>query len=477
MRIKTLSIQTLLCLFVHFLLLAPPAALASDIGVYGDCSLHDAITTVNTETSTGGCHMPSWGTSRIFLKEDITLTEPLPAISADLTIDGHGHQISGDKLHQVFVVYNHELTIGNLHIVDGFSGEDGGAIYVHGGELTLSNSSIKNSLAVERGGAIYAYHSTVSVTGSAISGNSAGNGGGVYNENGPLNISESTLSENVAVSGGAIDFFHGWASIVDSRVEHNLARRSGGGIAAADGLLHIKHSSIHANRALGHGGGLSHVGVNATINDVTISDNMAALDGGGIYWTRSYSHTGIGAGALEMTQSALTGNRAIGRGGAIFVDARDIQVTNTTFYDNKAGGNGGALYAETTVAKFIHVTMMQNEALNGGGVYARTPARLAFRNSIIAGSKGGDCVGGLGGNSGNWIEDGSCKPRYRGDPQLNRFAGRPSYFPLRRESLAINRADPLFCPEGDQQGTPRPQGDACDIGAFEAVDWVERDYD
>ena len=43
-----------------------------------ECSLHDAITTYNTETSTGGCRLPSWGKPRIYLKTDITLTEPLP---------------------------------------------------------------------------------------------------------------------------------------------------------------------------------------------------------------------------------------------------------------------------------------------------------------------------------------------------------------------------------------------------------------
>ena len=160
----------------------------------------------------------------------------------------------------------------------------------------------------------------------------------------------------------------------------------------------------------------------------------------------------------------------------MFANTHDLFVSNSTFHDNRAGGNGGALYSEAREATVTHVTLMQNQALNGGGIFTRKPDAITLRNSLIVGSQGGDCVGGLAGNSGNWIADGSCNPRYRGDPKLNRFAGKPSYFPLRRESLAINRGDPEHCLDTDQQGTPRPQGDNCDIGAFEAVDWVEGEY-
>lgn len=462
---------------LHFMLLAPPAALAREIRVDEKCSLRDAITTYNTETSTGGCRLPSWGKPRINLRTDITLTEPLPAIWTDLTIDGFGHQISGDKLHQVFVVYNHDLSISNLHIVDGTSEEHGGAIYVSGGAVSLSNSSIKSSLALEEGGAIYARSSTVSIIDTIISGNSAGSGGGIYIGDGELNIAESALSDNVALYGGAIATHLSSTSIVDGVIERNRSRGSGGGIAVADGGLQIRHSSVAANTAQKSGGGLSLVGVYGTIRDVSISANFAGADGGGLRWSRSMSDFGVGSGELDIFDSALTGNRAVSRGGGIYSNARDIRVSNSTFNDNRAGGNGGALYSEARDATFTHVTFMRNQALNGGGVFSRKPDAITLRNSLIAGSTGGDCVGGLAGNSGNWIADGSCKPRYSGHPQLNRFAGKPSYFPLRRESLAINRGDPDYCLETDQQGTPRPQGDHCDIGAFEAVDWVEGEYD
>ncbi len=467
----------LLSILMHFVVLAPPAALAREIRVDDSCSLHDAITTYNTETSTGGCHMPSWGKPRIYLKTDIILTEPLPAIVTDLAIDGWGHQISGDKLHQVFVVYSHELTINNLHIVDGFSDEHGGAIYVHGGGVTLTNSSITNSLAVERGGAIYASNGSLLVSSSEIGGNVAERGSAVYLDGGELNVSASSVTENVATGSGTISVFQAGLSIVDTLIEGNFAEEGSGGISAAHALVDIKHSAIIANRTLGSGGGLTFVGVDATIQDASVSNNLAGTDGGGIRWARTYSDFGPVSGSLKVEDSALTGNRAAGRGGAIFSDAYEIEFSNSTFYDNKAGRNGGAIYAETSDAILTHVTIAQNAALNGGGVYLREPDIMKLRNSLLADNSGGDCVGGLVENKGNWIADGSCEPRYSGDPQLNPVAGSPLYFPLRRESLAINRAHQDYCLDADQQGTPRPQGDACDIGAYEAVDWIVQEYD
>ena len=476
MRTRPVTLQILFCLLVQFMLLAPPAALAREIRVDSECSLRDAITTFNTESATGGCRLPAWGKPHIILQSDITLTEPLPAIQTDLSIDGRGHQISGDKLHQIFVVYDHALTINNLHIVDGYSAENGGAIYVDRGDLNIVNSSIKYSVATDRGGAIYTDSTVVSISYSVIIGNSAKKGGGAYINYGRLTVQDSDFTKNVADYGGGSMSHFASTTVVDSRVEHNHARSSGGGIAIADSWLDIKRSAVTENSALKHGGGISLEGAFATLLNVNIADNFAGTDGGGIYWTRSTWHHGILTGTLEIDQSALSGNRAVQRGGGIFSDMRNIEVANSTFYDNKAGGNGGALYAEAGHGTLTHVTMMQNAALNGGGIYSRTPDLITLRNSIIAGSQGGDCVGGLKSHSGNWIQDGACSPSFRGDPQLNRFAGKPSYFPLLKISAAVNRADPAYCLDHDQLGRSRPQGEACDIGAYEAVDWVDTDY-
>ena len=47
--------------------------------------------------------------------------------------------------------------------------------------------------------------------------------------------------------------------------------------------------------------------------------------------------------------------------------------------------------------------------------------------------------------------------------------GSPAYFLLLPGSPAIDAANSDYCPATDQIGTPRPQGDGCDIGAIEFI--------
>ena len=113
--------------------------------------------------------------------------------------------------------------------------------------------------------------------------------------------------------------------------------------------------------------------------------------------------------------------------------------------------------------------MLNNEARGGGDAILKTSGQVHLRNSIVAGS--GDmlaCAGGLDESIGNFSHDGSCALRPGGDPLLADSTGSPSYFPLQDGSPAVDAADEDFCPETDQTGGQRPQGDGCDIGAFES---------
>jgi len=100
---------------------------------------------------------------------------------------------------------------------------------------------------------------------------------------------------------------------------------------------------------------------------------------------------------------------------------------------------------------------------------------LSIINSIIAGGSGDACysLGRLKQNVNNLIEDGSCSSALRGISGLGELVvpadGSPSYYPLLASSRAIDAADDAYCSETDQIGTARPQGAACDIGAYEYV--------
>ncbi|MCX6035698.1 MAG: Ig-like domain-containing protein, partial [Chloroflexi bacterium] len=59
------------------------------------------------------------------------------------------------------------------------------------------------------------------------------------------------------------------------------------------------------------------------------------------------------------------------------------------------------------------------------------------------------------------------------DPRLgplNNFGGFTLTIPLLANSSAINTGNDALCPATDQRGITRPQGEHCDIGAFELMD-------
>lgn len=149
-----------------------------------------------------------------------------------------------------------------------------------------------------------------------------------------------------------------------------------------------------------------------------------------------------------------------------------LVVKNSTFHNNAAGGNGGAVYVEREgETSLTYLTIVNNSAGLGGGLYRSANSNVNLLNSIIANNRGGDCFGRLAGNVSNLIADGSCFATLSGDPMLSELVepedGSPAYYPLLEGSPAIDAAHDDYCPDTDIIGTPRPQGAACDIGAFE----------
>jgi hypothetical protein len=68
------------------------------------------------------------------------------------------------------------------------------------------------------------------------------------------------------------------------------------------------------------------------------------------------------------------------------------------------------------------------------------------------------------------VEDGSCSASLSGDPKLGALAdngGPTQTHALLGGSPAINAGDDVICPTTDQRGIVRPQGEHCDIGAYE----------
>ena len=418
------------------------------------CHLADAITAANTDTATGSCPAGS-GSDTITFAMNITLSDELPTIVSNITLDGEDFTIDGDGKYRIFWVNSGTVNINRLTLTNG-SRASGGAALTSYGTLDISDSIISNNA----GSAILIMQGTLNVAGTTFSGNGAASAGSaIYNS------------------------WVGTATITNSRFENNTANNGSGGAIYNYGKISISNSVFH-NNSSARGGAISSLTVapppesaNVTISNSTFSNNSAIssthpayLNGGAIFNL---------AATLTISGSAFKDNSAM-KGGAIYDEALGtggnwVTVTNSTFSGNSASEIGGTAYLVSgSNSKFFHVTIANNTAPNVGGIFQAPSSNDRHNhniyNSIIAGNGGGDCSVQWTTNVSSLIKDGTCSPALTGDPILGTLTGSPGYYPLLNGSPAINAANRDHCLDTDQAGRSRPwpAGGACDIGAYEA---------
>ena len=412
----------------------PPASTATPaagITVNATCSLADAITAANTDTAAGGCPAGN-GADTITLSGHITLpaaasdtyidtsrgtnhvTNALPYIASNITIEGSGYTISGDDKYRILHVSSGRVVVNNVALTRGNAHRgEGGALFVASG-------------------------ANVTVTNSSFTSNSAYWGAAVFS-NGSLSISNSVFESNEAVlHAGAIKNAIGTLTISNSRFSNNSAHDHSGAILNGNTLT-VTNSTFSGN---------------------SVNAGYSGSSGGAISTDPSSTTT--------IRRSAFSGNSA-NRGGAIR-NFSSLDVTNSTFYGNTATRYGGAVSSWSS-ATITHSTIAGNSAgANMGGGLHSDAGTIKLRNSIVSGNTGDDCVASLSQNVNNLIQDGTCSPALSGDPKLGALTGSPAYYPLLDDSPAINAGHADHCPSADQAGNARPYpvGGACDIGAFEA---------
>lgn len=292
----------------------------------------------------------------------------------DATLNGNIAARNGGGL------FNEIVAIANLNNTrfSANSAADGGGIYNEDGQVVISGGSLIANVSTGDGGGLLATSSAVTtVDGTSVSGNRAGGDGGAFANDGALNISNATIASNTADGDGAA--------------------------IANSSIVSINTVTFSANAAVGSGGAIYNESVgNATLSATTISNNTAGADGGGI--------ANVGSGRLTFGSSTLDGNTAGNRGGGLFHSSAvtatitestisnnaaangggigalgAIQATNSTVSGNQASANGGGINngADST---YLNVTIVNNSATaNGGGVFNTSvfgPARL--KNTIVA---------------------------------------------------------------------------------------------
>ncbi|MBK9926593.1 MAG: M4 family metallopeptidase [Anaerolineales bacterium] len=180
-------------------------------------------------------------------------------------------------------------------------------------------------------------------------------------------------------------------------------------------------------------------------------------------------------GTLSFEQGGLINNK-----NGIYNSSGDTSFTNTTISGNQGGSYVGSAISNVHGIVHIQYTTITSNA----GSYAihniNSDSYIEIGNSILAGNGPGDCdvesthmtsTGhNIFGNSPVCSDPSSFIPdstdQVGVDPELLPLFAL-GYHPIASTSPAVDHADPASCPATDQRGTTRPQGAACDIGAFE----------
>jgi CSLREA domain-containing protein len=269
-----------------------------------------------------------------------------------------------------------------------------------------------------------------------------------------------------------------WVSTAGILTLNNLTIRNwkntgdlNGGFIHNRGTLNVSNCLFDSNRAV-YGGAINNFGGSVTITDSTFTSNMAH-NGSGYTRGGAIFNDISGPGTVTIYKSTFSDNSAE-LGGAI-INNGILAIVNSTFSDNSATISGGAIYNDNNTATITNTTFSGNSAVtNGAGIFNDDPGVLNFTNTIIANSvTGSDCFydhGTIGTNVNNLVEDGSCNADFSGDPALGPLAdngGSTQTHALLSGSIAIDTANLAACPHIDQRGVERPQGEGCDIGAFE----------
>jgi CSLREA domain-containing protein len=393
------------------------------------CSLREAIAfadnTGDAEITFAVTGTITLGGTELLIDKDLTIRSP----GADVLT------VSGNRQSRVFTIRGVYVTIHGLTISDGSATEGGGIAVFSGtysGALFLRDSRVVDNTAEDLGGGIYVNHAQLDLRNSTVMYNSTtaewARGGGIALWYGHVNIADSDVAYNRADLGGGLSNRAGTLTVATSTIAYNAASAEGGGVYsdAGSGLTTILNTTISTNEARYAGGGVhNHDGL-THISHSTITGNAV---------TKSVADGGVGGGGIMSGPSwgDPTGSRVGVKGSIVWGNtldgtADDIAAGLTSDSDpywttgyNLIGAAGAGVTLGTVFNGTGDLTGVADARLgtltdNGG------PTRT---HALLAGSPA--------------IDVGACT-----------------------DIEAVTVAT-------DQRGVNRPQGSACDIGAFELV--------
>ncbi len=168
-----------------------------------DCTLADQIIAANTDAPSGACPAGE-GADIIRLRQNISLSTPLPSIKSDITIDGRGHTISGDSQFRIFDIEAGKVVLKHITIADGRNLDEqegyGGAVTLrNSAELSLFNATFRNNKA-RMGGAVASIDGShiLILESSFLDNEASSKAGAVWRDGACGHIYDVTFRRNIA---------------------------------------------------------------------------------------------------------------------------------------------------------------------------------------------------------------------------------------------------------------------------------------
>ena len=259
-----------------------------------------------------------------------------------------------------------------------------------------------------------------------------------------------TIENGQTIAGGAI-FSENPSTVV---LDHSTVRRNhadeGGGLVIG-GRLRMRSSAVIGNTSLLLGGGLTAGGIQTG----TISTPRP----------------------VTIVNSTISGNHTKGDAAGLFFDGNPFSIRGTTISNNSTGPQG-------TVGGIDVLPLPLDQQVPGvisGSIIAANTAPENADCNIFSGKPAAAISGGWNvvGPSCNFSKPGDVKvsPAMLGLGPLGWNGGSTKTMPLLPASPAIDRipigtktlGGSSLCPQVDQRGVIRPQGPACDSGAYELI--------
>ena len=259
------------------------------------------------------------------------------------------------------------------------------------------------------------------------------------------------------------------ATISGLSIRDGRASEGGGIYVNQVTTLNLSDCVIGPNNIVAYaGGGIEINYAKVTMENCTVTGNegTGTVGGAGIYVTY---------GTLDVINSTITGNITNNYGGGLLAyNGSKVSLIHSTIsgnianhnYDTEAWGGGAGIYIDDSTVKLQNSIVAGNTDLTEPSEHAKWPD---VRGEIT--SLGGNLIGDDTGSTG-WLPSDvvgtSAAPI---DPLLGTLdvhaPGTTPTYPLLEGSLAIDSVSCAIGVTTDQRGIIRPQGMACDRGAFE----------